>query len=203
MFSSHAIVFARLIVDENDYGVQPFMVQIRDTETWKVQPGVKCGDLGPKIGYPGKNNGWASFDQVRIPRTNMMMGMCEVSREGDFSLKGDPRVLYSVMMAIRMQLIWSSGIFTLTSAKIAIRYCAVRRQFSTQEGTRDERKVIDYQTTNFTLGKLLARGVVQTITGNWVVDQYHAMMEEVGQKDFSRMDPNHHILSGFKSLFTE
>ena len=25
-FSSHAVVFARLIIDENDYGVQPFMV---------------------------------------------------------------------------------------------------------------------------------------------------------------------------------
>lgn len=25
-FSSHAIVFARLIIDEDDYGVQPFMV---------------------------------------------------------------------------------------------------------------------------------------------------------------------------------
>ena len=36
MFSSHAVVFARLIIDENDYGVQPFMVQLRDTETWRV-----------------------------------------------------------------------------------------------------------------------------------------------------------------------
>lgn len=78
------------------------MVHIRDTENWKIQPGVKCGDLGPKIGYTGKNNGWASFDNVRIPRTNMMMGLVDVTRDGEFSLKGDPRVLYSVMMAIRM-----------------------------------------------------------------------------------------------------
>lgn len=102
MFASHAIVFARLLIDDSDYGIQPFIVQIRDTETWKVQPGIRCGDIGPKIGTPGKNNSWASFDQVRIPRMNMMMGLCEVSRDGDFELKGDPRVLYSVMMAIRM-----------------------------------------------------------------------------------------------------
>ena len=50
-FSSHAIVFARLIIDENDYGVQPFMVQLRDVNTWRILPGVECGDLGPKIGY--------------------------------------------------------------------------------------------------------------------------------------------------------
>ena len=48
-FSSHAVVFARLIIDEADFGVQPFMVQIRDVETWKIREGVKCGDLGPKI----------------------------------------------------------------------------------------------------------------------------------------------------------
>jgi len=50
-FTSHALVFARLIIDKKDLGVQPFMVQIRDVETWKIRPGVKCGDLGPKIGY--------------------------------------------------------------------------------------------------------------------------------------------------------
>ena len=73
-FSSHAIVFARLIIDDNDYGVQPFMVQMRDVDTWKVRPGIECGDLGPKIGYHSKDNGWASFNQVRIPRTDMLMG---------------------------------------------------------------------------------------------------------------------------------
>lgn len=68
MFASHAIVFARLLIGDSDHGVQPFMLQLRDTETWKLCPGIKAGDLGPKIGYPGKNNGWASFDHVRIPR---------------------------------------------------------------------------------------------------------------------------------------
>lgn len=105
MFCSHAVVFARLLVDDNDYGVMPFMVPLRDVETWAILPGIKCGDLGPKIGYGGKNNSWVSFDSVRIPRTNMMMGLCELSRDGEFSLNGDPRVLYSVMMAIRMQII--------------------------------------------------------------------------------------------------
>lgn len=32
--TSHAVVFARLKIDENDFGVQPFMVQLRDLNTW-------------------------------------------------------------------------------------------------------------------------------------------------------------------------
>lgn len=30
-FSTHAIVFAKLIIDGNSYGVLPFIVQLRDT----------------------------------------------------------------------------------------------------------------------------------------------------------------------------
>ena len=127
-FSSHAVVFARLIIDENDYGVQPFMVQIRDVDTWKMRPGVNCGDLGPKIGYTSKDNGWCSFDKVRIPRTDMLMGLCEVSKEGELSLKGDVRVLYSVMMGISMLIVQSMGpFFTILPTRNAIRYCCVRR----------------------------------------------------------------------------
>ena len=133
----------------------------------------------------------------------MMMGLCNVSREGEFELRGDPRVLYSVMMAIRMQIIWSAGIMTLAATQIAVRYCSVRRQFATVEGSDIERRVIDYQTTKFKLTKLLARGIVQAITGNWIVQQYDAMMQEVERKVFTRLDQNHHILSGFKSLFSE
>lgn len=38
--ANHAVVFARLIIDEDDYGVQPFMVQVRDLETHEVLPGI-------------------------------------------------------------------------------------------------------------------------------------------------------------------
>ena len=102
----------------------------------------------------------------------MMMKLCEVSREGDFSIKGDPRVLYSVMMAIRMQIVFFSGPTSMLATQTALRYCCVRRQFYTVEGERDERKVIDYQTTSFTIAKLIAKGVTQTMVGNWVADQY-------------------------------
>jgi len=74
--------------------------------------GVKCGDMGPKFGYNSKNNGWASFDNVRIPRNQMLMKYTSVDREGNFSIEGDTRVLYSVMMDIRLQLILFSA-FTM------------------------------------------------------------------------------------------
>ena len=61
----------------------------------------------------------------------MFMGLCEVSVEGEVSLKGDLRVLYSVMMGIRNHIIGIIGLFyTMQASRNAIRYCCVRRQFS-------------------------------------------------------------------------
>lgn len=67
-FSTHAIVYAKCIIDGQKYGVMPFIVQIRSTEDFMPLPGVQCGDMGPKMGYNSKNNGWCTFDNVRIPR---------------------------------------------------------------------------------------------------------------------------------------
>ena len=129
--TSNAIVFARLIIDGDDYGVQPFMVELRDTATWKYRSGVTTGDLGPKFGYTSKDNGWAMFNKVRIPRTNMLMGLCGVNKDGEVSLQGDPRVLYSVMMYIRMLIVKTCGFGSMAANIIAMRYLAVRRQFAT------------------------------------------------------------------------
>jgi len=51
-------VFARLIIFEKDYGVQSFLVQIRNVEDHSLIPGVNAGDIGPKYGFNMKDNGY-------------------------------------------------------------------------------------------------------------------------------------------------
>ena len=145
-FSTHGVVFARLIIDGNDYGTNAFFVQYRDVDTFKRLPGFDSGDLGPKFGYESKDNGWATFTNFRIPRENMLMGIANVSKEGEFNIKGDPKALYTTMMLIRTSIVADVPHFAMAALKIALRYGAVRRQFSTIKGTKDERKIIDYQT---------------------------------------------------------
>ena len=70
-FANHAVLFARCIIEGNEYGVLPFMVQIRDRDTHMHMPGIQSGCLGPKFGYVGKDNGWMSLNNVRIPRDQM------------------------------------------------------------------------------------------------------------------------------------
>jgi acyl-CoA oxidase len=61
-WANHAALFARCIVGKQDYGVQCFVVQIREYETHQPCKGVQVGDIGPKLGYNSKDNGWLMFD---------------------------------------------------------------------------------------------------------------------------------------------
>lgn len=106
VLATHACVFARLIVDQTDYGVQAFIVPIRSLEDHKPLPGVKVGDLGPKVGYNFVDNGWMSFDQVRIPRTSILSRFIKVKRDGSVEARGDPRMVYQIMIKTRLSIIF-------------------------------------------------------------------------------------------------
>lgn len=82
-FSNHAIVFAKLILNGKPSGVHAFMVQTRDLQTWEPLPGIEMGDIGPKFGYNSKDNGFMSFKNVRIPRTNMLRRYVDIDEEGN------------------------------------------------------------------------------------------------------------------------
>jgi len=93
-FGTHAVVFARLKIEDNDYGVWPFMVQLRSLEDHKPMPGVEVGDIGNKIGFNASDHGFALFTNVRIPRTNLLSRLIDVDPDGSVSLKGDHRLVY-------------------------------------------------------------------------------------------------------------
>lgn len=135
VWANHAVVFAKLIVDENDYGVQPFLMQIRDMETHLPLPGIEIGDLGPKMGYASKDNGYMFFNKVRIPRSQHLCRLAGLDRDGNLSINGDLRALYQIMVNIRMQIVSTAGFVTQRGLLPATRYAVCRRQFSTIPGT--------------------------------------------------------------------
>lgn len=58
------------------------MVPIRDLNTHKPLPGIEVGDIGPKIGYTSKDNGYLKFNNCRIPSFNMLAKYIKVTRDG-------------------------------------------------------------------------------------------------------------------------
>ena len=142
--ATHAIVYARLICNGEDYGVQPFMTPIRSLEDHKAFPGVTVGDIGTKLGYNSVDNGFLSFEHYRIPRENMLARFVSVDREGNFEIKGNPRIIYQIMVKTRLNIMAQSGANLIQSAQMAVRYAICRRQFANQQGIKKERKLLDY-----------------------------------------------------------
>ena len=134
VYANYAIVFAQLIINNKKHGVHSFMVPIRDSEH-KVFPGVEAGDVGPKYGYNNKDNGYAKFEQYRIPRTNMLMKYSKVSASGEYSRQGNEKISYATMLIIR-SLIPAIVFYGISKAvTITTRYSLVRTQFKDSTGT--------------------------------------------------------------------
>lgn len=84
--ANHAMVIAQLIDgDGKAHGIHNFIVPLRSVDDHRLLPGVETGDIGPKIGYNNMDNGFARFDNVRIPRRNMAMRFATVDEDGKYS----------------------------------------------------------------------------------------------------------------------
>jgi len=119
--STHAAVFARLIIDGKDYGVHSFIVQLRG-ENHKPLPGIDIGDIGPKYGYNNIDNGFLRFTHVRIPRDQMCMKFSKVSRDGKYSTPLHAKVAYGTLIAGRTDIIEHSSFYLARVLCIAVRY---------------------------------------------------------------------------------
>ena len=74
--------------------MSPFIIQIRDLETHEPLPGVEVGDIGTKLGYNSMDNGFLLLKNLKVPRKALLSNFTEITKEGDFELKSDPRLLY-------------------------------------------------------------------------------------------------------------
>lgn len=125
--STHAFVFAKMIVGDNTYAVQPFLVQIRSIETHQPLENITVGDIGTKMGYNSQDNGFLSFDHFRIPRENLLSRFTYVDKEGNFELKGDIRALYQIMVNTRILVLEMCSSCMAKASVIATRYAVCRR----------------------------------------------------------------------------
>lgn len=126
-FATHSVVFARLIINDKSYGMQPFLVQIRDRESLNPISGCEMGDIGPKFGFNPKNNAYLILKNLKVPRNALLSRYVEVTPEGQFKKKGDLRILYSIMTRTRIQLILTSYVSLSKAITIATRYSTIRR----------------------------------------------------------------------------
>ncbi|SMP11965.1 Acyl-coenzyme A oxidase [Flavobacterium hercynium] len=133
-----ATVFAKLIIDNHDYGVNAFVVPLRDTNG-KTLDGITIGDCGHKMGLNGVDNGTISFNQVVIPKDNMLDRFASVNEKGEFQspIPSDNRRFFTMLGTLvggRIGIPRSALAAAKSGLTIAIRYSDQRRQFGPEGG---------------------------------------------------------------------
>eukprot|EP01094_Clydonella_sp_ATCC50884_P002425 TRINITY_DN11854_c0_g1_i1.p1 TRINITY_DN11854_c0_g1~~TRINITY_DN11854_c0_g1_i1.p1 ORF type:complete len:697 (+),score=224.04 TRINITY_DN11854_c0_g1_i1:275-2092(+) len=195
---THAVVYARLILNGKDYGVHNFLVQVRDTETHMPLRGIELGDIGAKWGTNTTDNGFVRFTDVRIPRTNMFMKFASVDSSGKYTKSGPDKGSYGTMTQVRAGIVAMSFNTLATAVTIAVRYGAVRRQ---EPGAEEERPVLDYISMQHRLLPLLAASYALRFTGEHMMNDYLALGKEKKAKGGAVSGPMVHALScSLKSL---
>lgn len=131
-------VFAKLIIDEKDYGVNAFIVPIRDKNK-NVLEGVTIEDCGHKMGLNGVDNGILTFKNVIIPYDNMLDRFAQVNENGEFEspIPSDNRRFFTMLGTLvggRIGIPRSALAAAKTGLTIAVKYGDKRRQFGPDGG---------------------------------------------------------------------
>ena len=142
-----ATVFAKLVIDGHDYGVNAFVVPLRDTNGNTLN-GVTIGDCGHKMGLNGVDNGTISFDNVVIPKENMLDRFASVNEKGEFEspIPSDNRRFFTMLGTLvggRIGIPRSALAAAKSGLTIAIRYSDQRRQFGPEGGS--EVPILNYR----------------------------------------------------------
>ncbi|WP_428229286.1 acyl-CoA dehydrogenase [Flavobacterium sp.] len=142
-----ATVFAKLVIDGHDYGVNAFVVPLRDTNGNTLN-GITIGDCGHKMGLNGVDNGTISFDNVIIPKENMLDRFASVNDKGEFEspIPSDNRRFFTMLGTLvggRIGIPRSALAAAKSGLTIAIRYSDQRRQFGPEGGS--EVPILNYR----------------------------------------------------------
>ncbi len=145
-----ATVFAQLVTQGVNHGVHCFYVPIRDPQTMEFLPGVGGEDDGLKGGLRGVDNGRLHFDQVRVPRTDLLARYGSVAPDGTYSspIESPGRRFFTMLGSLvqgRVSLDGAAIAASKIGLAIATRYGAERRQF-TSASPVEETVLLDYAT---------------------------------------------------------
>lgn len=186
-----ATVFAQLITGGVNYGVHCFFVPLRDDDG-DFLPGIGGEDDGVKGGLNGIDNGRLHFDQVRIPRENLLNRYGDVAADGTYSsdIPSPGRRFFTMLGALvqgRVSLDGAATTGTALALYIALTYAGQRRQFDSGAGT-SEVVLLDYGKHQRRLLPLLAQNYAQFFSHDELLRKFDGVFSGRGDTAEERED---------------
>ncbi len=173
--SKMASVFTQLIVNGKNEGVHAILVPIRD-KNHNLMPGVTIEDNGYKLGLNGVDNGKIWFNQVRVPRENLLNKYGTIKDDGTYySDIENPNKRFFTMLGTLVGgriCVARAGLGGAKKAlKIAIKHALKRRQFNDSIKIQED-LLMDYPTHQLRLTPAVATSYVYDITLQHLMKDY-------------------------------
>ncbi|BDS10395.1 acyl-CoA dehydrogenase family protein [Aureispira anguillae] len=192
-----AAVFAQLIVKGENHGVHAILVDIRD-KNGKIAEGVTIEDCAYKLGLNGVDNGRIWFNQVRVPRFNLLNRFGNIDENGNYSSPIEQKskrffTMLGTLVGGRMCVPRAGLSAAKASLTIAIRYALQRRQFG--DKGKEEMLIMDYPTHQRRLMPALAKAYALDFALTYLTQRFSNRTEQ----DMREIET---LAAGLKSVAT-
>ncbi|WP_317193548.1 acyl-CoA dehydrogenase family protein [Marivirga aurantiaca] len=180
MHGQMATVFAKLMIDGEDFGVNTFVVPLR-SKSGEIVKGVSIEDCGRKMGLNGVDNGLIGFNEVLIPKENMLDRFAKVNDAGEFesSISSDNKRFFTMLGTLvggRIGIPRSALSAAKSGLTITIRYSNERMQFGPEGGK--EVPILNYRMHQRRLMPPLAKSYALHFALKYVTERFLNKTEE-------------------------
>ncbi len=198
LHSKMASVFAQLIVDGKNEGVHAILVPLRD-ENHNELPGIRVEDNGYKLGLNGVDNGKIWFDQVSVPRENLLDKYGKINPDGTYhsDIKNPNKRFFTMLGTLvggRICVARAGLGGAKMALAVAVNHALKRRQFNDSIKIQED-LLMDYPSHQLRLTPLVASAYVYHIALDKMMEVYC----DDAQPDKRQIETQ---VAGLKSIIT-